>query len=197
MALNARPPLPGPPGVPGASKANPPNQTLYCKNLNDQLQKEDLKRALYMLFSTYGVVLDVIALKTSRMRGQAHIVFRDVDASTQAMRALQGTQFFGKPMHIDYARSKSDTIKKLDGSYKLPEKEEPASENQNSAQLAVFGSGPAPMKAKPVNAPAPAKEQVEEKPAQEASKGVKRPREEEPEEEEEDDDEAMDVSDSD
>lgn len=32
------------------------------------------------------------------MRGQAHIVYRDIQASTQAMRALQGFDFFGKEM---------------------------------------------------------------------------------------------------
>lgn len=37
-------------------------------------------------------------MKTSKMRGQAHIVFKDVQASTQAMRALQGFEFFGKEM---------------------------------------------------------------------------------------------------
>lgn len=51
-----------------------------------------------MLFATYGVLLDVVALKTMKMRGQAHIVFRDIDSSTQAMRALQGFAFFGKDM---------------------------------------------------------------------------------------------------
>jgi RNA recognition motif-containing protein len=68
------------------------------RNLPDKLQKEDLKRNLYMLFATYGVILDVVALKTMKMRGQAHVVFRDVDSSTQAMRALQGFTFFGKDM---------------------------------------------------------------------------------------------------
>jgi RNA recognition motif-containing protein len=51
-----------------------------------------------MLFSTYGVVLDVVAMKTNKMRGQAHVVFKDVQASTQAMRSLQGFDFFGKEM---------------------------------------------------------------------------------------------------
>lgn len=68
------------------------------RNLPDKLQKDDLKRNLYMLFATYGVILDIVALKTMKMRGQAHIVFRDVDSSTQAMRALQGFTFFGKDM---------------------------------------------------------------------------------------------------
>ncbi|CAL3964266.1 unnamed protein product, partial [Diplocarpon coronariae] len=49
-----------------------------------------------MLFSTYGPVLDVVALRTAKMRGQAHVVFRDVQTATQAMRALQGFDFFGK-----------------------------------------------------------------------------------------------------
>jgi len=32
------------------------------------------------------------------MRGQAHIVFRDVQTATQAMRSLQGFSFFGMEM---------------------------------------------------------------------------------------------------
>jgi U2 small nuclear ribonucleoprotein B'' len=50
------------------------------------------------LFSTYGPVLDVVALKTMKMRGQAHIVYRDIQAATQAMRSLQGFVFFGMEM---------------------------------------------------------------------------------------------------
>lgn len=72
--------------------------SLYVRNLSDKLNKDDLKRNLYMLFATYGVILDVVALKTGKMRGQAHIVFRDIDSSTQAMRALDGFNFFGKDM---------------------------------------------------------------------------------------------------
>lgn len=63
-----------------------------------QIKKEDLRTALYMLFSTYGPVLDVVALKTSKMRGQAHIVYRDIQTATQAMRALDGFNFLGLEM---------------------------------------------------------------------------------------------------
>jgi U2 small nuclear ribonucleoprotein B'' len=80
---------------------------LYVRGLPDKLPKEDLKRNLYMLFATYGVILDVVALKTMKMRGQAHVVFRDQDASTQAMRALNGFMFFGKEMvctWLEYTR---------------------------------------------------------------------------------------------
>ena len=86
--------------APGTRKPNlPPNQTLYVSNLpSNKIQKEDLRRSLYTLFSTYGPVLDVVALRTMKMRGQAHIVYRDVQTATQAMRALQGFEFFGKDM---------------------------------------------------------------------------------------------------
>lgn len=43
-------------------------------------------------------MLDVVAMKTKKMRGQAHVVFKDIQASTQALRALQGFEFFGKEM---------------------------------------------------------------------------------------------------
>lgn len=77
----------------------PPNQTLYITNLpSSKIQKSDLRVSLYTLFSTYGPVLDVVALRTMKMRGQAHIVFRDIETATQAMRATQGMDFFGHEM---------------------------------------------------------------------------------------------------
>lgn len=51
-----------------------------------------------MLFSTFGPVLDIVTLKTMAMRGQAHIVFRDIQAATQAMRTLDGDEFLGRTM---------------------------------------------------------------------------------------------------
>lgn len=72
---------------------------LYVTNLpSTKIQKADIRTALYMLFSTYGPVLDVVALKTMSMRGQAHIVYRDVQTSTQAMRHLNGQTFLGRPL---------------------------------------------------------------------------------------------------
>lgn len=81
-----------------AQQSIPPNQSLYVQNLPEKFQKDDLRRSLYMLFSTYGPILDVNAMKTSKMRGQAHILFRDVQSATQAMRACQGFDFFGREM---------------------------------------------------------------------------------------------------
>lgn len=80
----------------------PPNQTLYITNLpSSKIQKSDLRVALYALFSTYGPVLDIVTLRTMKMRGQAHIVFRDIETATQAMRSTQGMEFFGKEIVSD------------------------------------------------------------------------------------------------
>jgi U2 small nuclear ribonucleoprotein B'' len=69
---------------------------LYVTNIpSAKIQKADLRTALYLLFSTYGPVLDVVAMKTMKMRGQAHIVYRDVQTATQAMRSLEGFEFLG------------------------------------------------------------------------------------------------------
>lgn len=87
-----------------------PNQSLYLQNLPEKLQKHDLKRSLYMLFSTYGPVLDITAVKTSKMRGQAHVLFRDVNAATQALRALQGFEFYGREMVRRDFRRYSDAM---------------------------------------------------------------------------------------
>lgn len=63
-------------GAAGASGSLLPNQTLYVNNINDKIHKTTLRRCLYALFSQFGPVLDVVALKTPKMRGQAHIVFK-------------------------------------------------------------------------------------------------------------------------
>lgn len=100
----------------------PPSQTIYVQNLYEKLPKEELRKALYAMFSQFGKILDVVALKTLRLRGQAWIVFSDVAAATNAKNTMQGFPFFDKPIRIQFARTKSDAVAKLDGTYK-PDKE--------------------------------------------------------------------------
>ncbi|KAF1998082.1 hypothetical protein P154DRAFT_268209 [Amniculicola lignicola CBS 123094] len=172
-----------------------PSPSLFITNVADKIRKDVLLRDLYLLFATYGVVLDVVALLAGKMRGQAHVVFRNIDESTQALRALQGFSFHGKDLRITYAKGKSTKIAKLDGTFKIPAKEpEPGAEGQTAAQHAFGSSAPAPAKLAP----------IQQKPKEtEPAKGVKRGREDESEEEEEeeegsdDEEAAMDVSDSD
>ncbi|KAF3454839.1 hypothetical protein FNV43_RR05287 [Rhamnella rubrinervis] len=100
----------------------PPNQTIYIKNLNEKIKKEELKRSLYCLFSQYGRILDVVALKTARLRGQAWVAFSEVTAASNAVRQMQNFPFYDKPMRIQYAKTKSDCVAKAEGSFVPREK---------------------------------------------------------------------------
>lgn len=95
----------------------PPNQTIYINNLNEKIKKEDLKKSLYAIFSQFGTILDVVALKTLKMRGQAFVAFEDIPSATNALRSMQGFPFYDKPMRIAFCKSKSDAIAKLDNTF--------------------------------------------------------------------------------
>jgi len=75
-----------------------PNTTIYIKNINDRISKDELRTQLYALFVPYGQILDVVALKSAKMRGQAFVVFADMAAATTALRAWHGESFYDKPM---------------------------------------------------------------------------------------------------
>ncbi|KAJ1935584.1 hypothetical protein FBU59_005339 [Linderina macrospora] len=117
--------------------AIPPSQTLYIRNLNDKVQKPVLKETLYSLCVSYGRILDIVALKTTKMRGQAFVVFSDIAAATTAMRHLNGRAFFGRPLNIEYALSKSDVVAQADGTYRYGEKREHMSAEQRKRLLGI------------------------------------------------------------
>ena len=162
------------------------------------------------------------------MRGQAHVAFRDVQASTQAMRALQAFDFFGKEMvgpasvsltshgihmlinreqKIQYAKGKSDTIAKLDGTYRIPV----AAGNEvttTELQQSIFGAPPSSLPAPLLFASSAkiadasiGKGKMDIDGEEDGPKGVKRDREDESDDEgapmEEDSDAPMEASDED
>jgi len=89
----------------------PPNHTLYINNLNGKIKKQQLRKSLYNLFVSYGRVVGIIAIKGIKMRGQAFIVYDDIQNSTAALRSLQGINFYDKPMCLSYAKRDSDAIR--------------------------------------------------------------------------------------
>ncbi|KAE8600959.1 hypothetical protein XENTR_v10013476 [Xenopus tropicalis] len=99
-----------------------PNHTVYINNLCDKVKKPELKRSLYALFSQFGHVVDIVALKTMKMRGQAFVIFKELSSATNALRQLQGFPFYNKPMRIQYAKSDSDVILKMKGTFADKEK---------------------------------------------------------------------------
>lgn len=93
------------------------NTTLYIRNLNEKIPKEDLRRMLYMLGVPFGPVLDVVAVKTLKMRGQAFLVFQEGKSSKKAKEYLDGYKLMGKAMEVDYAKTNSDAWLKWKGEF--------------------------------------------------------------------------------
>merc|ERR550514_116448 len=95
----------------------PPNMTLYVNNLNDKINTETMKKSLREVFAAFGGIIDIIAMKSLKRRGQAWIIFKEMPSATNALKSLQGFPFYNKPMRINYARTKSDVVAKADGTY--------------------------------------------------------------------------------
>lgn len=96
---------------------HPPNMTIYINNLNEKIKLPELKKSLFAVFSQFGKILEVLAFKTLKHKGQAWVVFEDVSSATNALRKMQGFPFYDKPMRIQYAKTKSDIITKADGTF--------------------------------------------------------------------------------
>jgi len=94
-----------------------PNNTIYVNNLNEKVKMDDLKKSLYAIFSQFGQILDIKASKTLKRRGQAFVIFKDVNGATNALRSMQGFPFYDKQMRLAYAKTDSDVIAKLKGTY--------------------------------------------------------------------------------
>lgn len=75
-----------------------PNNTIYINNLNEKINKDELQKSLYAIFSQFGQILDIVALKTLKMRGQAFVIFKEIASATNALRSMQGFPFYDKPM---------------------------------------------------------------------------------------------------
>ena len=57
-----------------------------------------LKASLRGLFKSYGEVLDVVAHKNLRMRGQAFVSFASTDIAKKAAKEVRGFPLYSKPM---------------------------------------------------------------------------------------------------
>ena len=76
--------------------------------MHERIKPEQLKEALTEIFSEYGTIIDFIARRNLKAKGQAFIVFDTVEAATNAIEAIQGFELFDKPMVLDFAKTKSD-----------------------------------------------------------------------------------------
>lgn len=104
--------------APGSSSTNyPPSQTLYISNLDDRKNPEKLKLALQEVCTPFGEVKDIIAMKSLKRRGQAWVVYQNIESAKEALVSLQKFPLYDKPMKIDFAKTKSDVVSKADGTF--------------------------------------------------------------------------------
>lgn len=93
------------------------NHTIYINNLNEKIKKDELKKSLYAIFSQFGQILDILVARNLKMKGQAFVIFKEVNSASNALRSMQGFPFYDKPMRIQYAKIDSDIIAKMKGTY--------------------------------------------------------------------------------
>lgn len=74
------------------------NQTIYINNLNEKIKLEELKKSLMAVFSQFGKIVEVLAFKTLKHKGQAWVVFDDTSSATKALHQMQGFPFYDKLM---------------------------------------------------------------------------------------------------
>lgn len=72
------------------------------------------------IFSEYGTILEIIAKRNLKAKGQAFVVFDNIDSATRAIEEINGFDIFDKPMVLDYAKTRSDaTVQREGGSDEL------------------------------------------------------------------------------
>ncbi|XP_070566206.1 U1 small nuclear ribonucleoprotein A-like [Ptychodera flava] len=123
---------------------NRPNNTIYINNLNEKIKKDELKKSLYAIFSQFGQILDIVAMKTLKMRGQAFVIFKEIGSATNALRSMQGFPFYDKPMRIAYSKTDSDLIAKMKGTYVERKREKKKPEDKPAKAVANKKSKPPP-----------------------------------------------------
>jgi len=84
------------------SGVNPPSKTLFIGNLAFEMSDADLNK----LFRDVKNVMDVrvaIDRRTGQPRGFAHADFVDTESAMKGMEYLQGKEFYGRVLRIDYS----------------------------------------------------------------------------------------------
>ncbi|EPY50469.1 U1 snRNP-associated protein Usp102 [Schizosaccharomyces cryophilus OY26] len=135
-----------------------PSETLYIRNIEEKIRLTLLKQILEHLFGAYGKVLSVQARKTLRMRGQAFVVFENIQDASRALQDLQGYPLYGKPMMIQFSRTKSDAIVSLQNPQELEAKKVQRRERREYLKRTGALQPPAPKpahKKQPVKRTAP------------------------------------------
>lgn len=94
-----------------------PKHTLYINNLNESIKPDELKRALQAVLKQFGQIVEIVAMKSMKRKGQAYVSFRELDQAVSAQKSMQGFPLFKKPLRIEFAKTDGDKIAKILGTY--------------------------------------------------------------------------------
>ncbi|KAI9893145.1 MAG: hypothetical protein M1814_000693 [Vezdaea aestivalis] len=94
--------------IAASASGTPANATVYVRNLEEGIKIDVLKEHLTEIFSEYGNIIDLVAKRNLKAKGQAFIVFDDPASAEKAINDVQGFELFDKPMMLDYAKTRSD-----------------------------------------------------------------------------------------
>lgn len=83
--------------------------TLYIRNINTAPGSQRIRTNLYLLFATYGEVLNV-AVNFRKQRGQAFLTMSSTDEANLARIALQNQQFMGSELGIQFAHEPTEKL---------------------------------------------------------------------------------------
>ncbi|KAI4135521.1 MAG: hypothetical protein LQ347_000594 [Umbilicaria vellea] len=134
--------------------ANSPSATVYVKNLEERIKVDQMKEALTEIFSEYGNVIDLVTKKNLKAKGQAFVVFDNIEAAETAIKEVQGFELFEKPMILDYAKTRSDATVEREGNAeeleahkrrRLAEKERKQAYEAQEAQKKLKRAAAAPV----------------------------------------------------
>jgi U2 small nuclear ribonucleoprotein B'' len=153
----------------------PPNHTIRVNNLNEKVKGPKLKSALRAVFKQFGDILEIVAMDSLKRRGQAFVVFDQLEAAEDAKTRMQGFPFYDKPMRIEFARNNSDVITRREGDVpesaaqrKVKRERVWAEEKKNppppkkvkpQAEIPAMSAVPAPTQ-RPIEAPPPPEMQM-------------------------------------
>ncbi|CAH0054215.1 unnamed protein product [Clonostachys solani] len=90
-----------------------PISTVYVQNLEERVKPDALTYALRAIFEEFGNVVDIVARKNLKAKGQAFVVFDDPQSAQTAIEEVQGFPLFDKPLRVAMAQSKSDKTVEL------------------------------------------------------------------------------------
>jgi U2 small nuclear ribonucleoprotein B'' len=116
------------------------DSSVYVQNLEERVKLETLTEALRTIFSEFGSVIDIVAKKNLRAKGQAFVVFENPESARDAIEEIDGFELFGKPMKLAIARTRSDKTVELKGNQEELENHKRHREEEKSMRFVWYRS---------------------------------------------------------